>query len=155
MTSYAEWFCEARHGFLNLYPRAKQNKSIKGSIIMDNKHGIPSDNAGFERRKFERVLGSYIVSYAPLKKEELKFDISQTRNLSECGLSFISGRKFEKGVILKIKLRLPEFTDYVVVRAQVVNSGQLSKGPINLTSAKFIDLEQGVRDAIKRLVNHV
>ena len=129
-------------------------KSIKGSIIMNDKQGIPSDNVRFERRRFKRVLGSYIVSYAPLEGEELKFDVSQTRDLSECGLSFISDRKFEKDVILKIKLRLPEFTDYVVVKAQVVNSGQLSKGLINLTNAKFIDLEQGVRDAIKRLVEY-
>lgn len=121
---------------------------------MDDKQGSQPENIKFERRKFKRINGSYIVSYAPLEGKELKFDVSQTRDLSEGGLSFISDRKFEKDVILKIKLRLPEFTDYVVVKAQVVNSKQLSKGLINLTNAKFIKVEQNVRDAIKRLAEY-
>ncbi|MCX5693045.1 MAG: hypothetical protein NTX47_05115, partial [Candidatus Omnitrophica bacterium] len=53
---------------------------------MDDKQGFQPDDIKFERRKFKRIDRSYIVSYAHLEGEELKFDVSQTKNLSEGGL---------------------------------------------------------------------
>ena len=121
---------------------------------MDDKQGSQPENIKFERRKFKRINGNYIVSYVPLKGEDLKSDISQTKNLSESGLLFISDRAFKKDVILKIKLRLPELPDYVVVKAQVVASKQLVKGVMYDIRAKFIEVEQNVRDTIKRLAEY-
>jgi hypothetical protein len=121
---------------------------------MDNKQESQPDNVRFERRRFKRISRSYIVSYAPIRSEELKFDISQTKNLSEEGLLFISDRKFEKDVVLKIKLRLPEFSDYVIVQAQVIDSIQRVKGVMYETRARFIEAEQKVKESIRRLVDH-
>jgi hypothetical protein len=56
--------------------------------------------------------------------------------------------------MLKIKLRLPEFLDYVIVQAQVVDSKQRAKGIIYETRASFIEVEQKIKDAIKKLVNY-
>ena len=121
---------------------------------MDNKQEFQPDNVRFERRRFKRISRNYIVSYAPIRSEELKFDISQTKNLSEEGLLFISDRKFEKDVVLKIKLRLPEFSDYVIVQAQVIDSIQRVKGVMYETRARFIEAEQKVRESIRKLVDH-
>ena len=120
---------------------------------MDNKQEFQPTNVHFERRRFKRIGGTYVVSYAPIKGEEIKFDISQTRNLSEGGLLFIADRKFEKETILKIKLRLPEFSDYVIVKAKVVGSGQIAKGLMHEIRVQFVEMDQKVKDAIKRLVN--
>lgn len=122
---------------------------------MDNKDELRSDDIRFERRRFKRINRSYVVSYAPIKKsEELKFDISQTRNLSEGGLLFISDKKFEKDVVLKIKLRLPEFLDYVIVHVQVIDSRPLAKGITYETRGRFVEAEQRIIEAIRRLVDH-
>jgi len=121
---------------------------------MENKEKSQPDNSKFERRKFKRISGNYIISYVPIKGEDLKFDVSQTRNLSEGGLLFISDRTFEKDIVLKIKLRLPEFSDYVIIKAQVIDSIQLAKGLIHETRVKFVDVEQKVREAIRRRADH-
>jgi len=106
------------------------------------------------RRKFSRINRSYIISYTPVNVGELKYDMSQTKDLGEGGLSFIADKGFEKGTILKIKLRLPEFLDYVIVQAKVVDSKQRAKGIIYETRASFIDVEQKIKDSINRLVNY-
>ena len=121
---------------------------------MENKEDSRPEDIKLERRKFKRINGSYIVSYAPIRGEDLKFDVSQTKDLSEGGLLFISDRKFDKDIILKIKLRLPEFSDYVIVKVQVVDSIQMAKGVICETRAKFVDIDNNVKEAIKRLVEH-
>ncbi len=129
--------------------------NIKGGVILDNKQESQHDNVRFERRRFKRISGNYIVSYAPMKSEELKFDISQTKNISEDGMLFISDRKFEKDVVLKMKLRLPEFSDYVIVQTQVIDSIQRVKGVMYETRARFIEAEKKVRESIRKLVDHV
>jgi len=121
---------------------------------MENKEDFQPNDIKFEKRKFKRINGNYIVSYAPIKGEDLKFDISQTKNLSEGGLLFISDRKFEKDIVLKIKLRLPEFSDYVIVKARVVDSMQRAKGIMCETRVIFVDIDKNVREAIRRLVEH-
>ena len=129
--------------------------NIKGGVILDNKQESQPDNVRFERRRFKRISGSYIVSYVPMKTEELKFDISQTKNISEDGMLFISDRKFEKDVVLKMKLRLPVFSDYVIVQTQVIDSIQRVKGVMYETRARFIEAEKKVRESIRKLVDHV
>jgi c-di-GMP-binding flagellar brake protein YcgR len=121
---------------------------------MDNKDEFQPGNIKFERRRFKRIDGNYVVSYVPVEGEELKSDISQTKNLSEGGLLFVSDRAFEKGITLKIKLRLPEFSDYVIIKAKVVDSKKIGKGTMYNIGAQFVEVEQKVKDAIKRLVEH-
>ena len=119
---------------------------------MDNKQEERQrSNMKFERRRFKRIDGNYVVSYAYIEGEGLKFDVSQTKNLSEGGLLFIADRAFERDSILKIKLRLPEFSDYVIVKVKVITSHKLTKGMMYGVSARFIEVEQNVKDAIKRL----
>ncbi|MFA5389731.1 MAG: PilZ domain-containing protein [Candidatus Omnitrophota bacterium] len=119
---------------------------------MDDKQGSSEGDVKFERRKHKRINGTYIVSYALMKGDELKFDVSQTRNLSEGGLAFICDRKFEKDDMLKIKLRLPEFSDYVILKAQIVGSDKLGRGTMYATRVKFVELAEEVKEGIRRLV---
>lgn len=121
---------------------------------MENEEDSQPDDIKLDKRKFKRIDGNYVVSYAPIKGEDLKFDVSQTKNLSEGGLLFISDRKFEKNTVLKIKLRLPEFSDYVIVKAQVIDSIQRAKGIMNETRVMFVDIDKNIREAIRRLAEH-
>jgi c-di-GMP-binding flagellar brake protein YcgR len=122
---------------------------------MDNKQEFQPDSVRIERRRFKRISANYIVSYSPMKSDNVKYDISQTKNLSQGGLLFISDRKFEKDVMLKIKLRLPEFSDYVIAQAQVIDSKEMAKGIIYETRVKFIDIEKKVFESIGKLADHV
>ena len=135
------------------FESSRPDHNIKG-IVMDNKEVPAPDDIKFERRQFKRISKTCIVSYAPVKSEEIKFDISQTKNLSEGGLLFISDKKFEKDVILKIKLRLPEFSDYVIVQVQVVDSTQIVKNLIYETRGRFVEAGQSTKEAIRRLADH-
>lgn len=121
--------------------------------MMDNKNELRADDIKFERRKFKRINRNYIVSYAPVKSEEIKFDISQTKNLSEGGLLFITDRKFDKDVVLKLKLKLPEFLDYVIVQVQVIDSTRMAKGMMSETRVRFVEAEQKVIESIRKLVD--
>ncbi len=127
---------------------------MKGGVILDNKQESQPDDARFERRRFKRISRTYIVSYVPMEGEELKFDISQTKNISEEGVMFISDRKFEKDVVLKMKLRLPEFSDFIIVQAQVIDSVQRVKDFMYETRARFINTEKKVKEAIRKLVDY-
>jgi PilZ domain len=127
---------------------------MKGGVILDNKQECQPDDARFERRRFKRISRTYIVSYVPMEGEELKFDISQTKNISEEGVLFISDRKFEKDIVLKMKLRLPEFSDFIIVQAQVIDSVQRVKDFMYETRARFINTEKKVKEAIRKLVDY-
>ncbi len=121
---------------------------------MDDKQESQPSDIKLERRRFKRKDGSYTISYAHLEGDKLKFDISQAKNLSEGGLLFIADRAFKKDDILKIKLRLPEFSDYVITKVQVISSQKLPKGMMYGVRGRFIEMGQNVKDSIKRLVEH-
>ena len=120
----------------------------------DKREEYQHSNMKSERRIFKRISGSYVISYAHLEGNELKFDLSQTKNLSEGGLLFIADRAFKEGAILKIKLRLPEFPDYVMAKLQIIASQKLLIGNMYGVRGKFVEMEQKVKDSIKRLAEH-
>jgi hypothetical protein len=123
-------------------------------LSMDDQREFQTDSVRPERRKFKRIDKSYVISYTPVEGEELKSDVSQIKNLSEDGLLFIADKEFEKDIILKIKLKLPEFQDYVIVKVKVIASKKFAKGMMYDIRAQFVEIEQKVRDSIKKLVEY-
>ena len=119
---------------------------------MNNKQKSSSYEGESDRRKFTRISRNYVISYTPIKSGESKYDISQTKDLSEGGLLFVSNRKFEKDTVLKIKLRLPQFIDYIIVKAQVVGSDLIGESTtMHGTRARFIEIDDKVKEAIRKL----
>lgn len=116
-----------------------------------------TDNTGsirFDRRKYPRIGRTFIVSYREISSAGLKFDVSQTKNISEGGLLFTTNRKFPKGVILELKIRLPQFSDFVTLNVQVVDSGDVGGGLIADTRVKFISVKEDVKKAIKEIIDY-
>ena len=108
-----------------------------------------------EKRKFRRIDRNYVVSYTAISPADSKFDLSQTKDVSEGGLLFIADRKFEKGTVLKIKLRLPEFLDYVIVKVEVLGSTLTGKTRSSYeTRARFVEIDQKVKEAIKKQADY-
>jgi PilZ domain len=136
------------------FESSRPDQKYKGGVIMDDKQEYQPSSIKLERRKFKRINKSYVISYTPVKSEKVKFDISQTRNLSEGGLLFITDRIFQKGVVLKLKLRLPQFSDYVVLTVQVIDSIELVKNLMYETRSRFIEVDQKVKEVIRKLVDY-
>ena len=149
MASALEWGSRGRW-----FESSRPDQKYKGGVTMEDKQKFQPSNIKFERRKFKRIRKNYVVSYTPVKSEKLKCDISQTRNLSEGGLLFITDRMFQKGVILKLKLRLPDFSDYVVLKVQVIDSKELAENLMYETRVSFTEIDQKVKEVIRKLVDY-
>lgn len=108
----------------------------------------------FERRRFVRIKGNFVVSYKDITTKEAKTDVSQTKNISVGGLLFTSQEKFAPGAILSLKLRLPDNPDYINVKVEVVASKQLVKDVLYDTRAKFVKIGDVQKDYIRKIIDY-
>lgn len=108
----------------------------------------------FERRKFVRIDESFVVYYTTVAPDEPKSDVSQTKNISVGGILFITDRKFSQGVILKLRIKLPDVPDYANVRVRVVDSKERVKNVIYETRAQFIGISEEDKDSINKMVEY-
>lgn len=106
----------------------------------------------FERRRFPRIDAKYVISYKELFDVNVKFDLSQTKNIGEGGILFTSDKIYQKGAILELKIRFPDFSDFVTLKGKVVDSKSIGKGIMTDTRVSFIDTEEKVKEAIKKIV---
>jgi len=113
-----------------------------------------NSNSIFERRKFVRIDGTFVVSYSDVRTPNPKTDITQTKNISTGGILFTTDRLFAPGTILRLRLRLPDSADYINIKVQVVGSNPLQKGRslLHETRVKFTGMREEDREAIKRIV---
>lgn len=108
----------------------------------------------FERRRFVRVSGNFVVSYTDVTTQETKSDITQTKNISLGGILFTTDREFPLGTILKIKLRLPDSREYINLKVKVVGSKERMKDVLYETRVKFIGIKDEDKDCIRRIVEY-
>jgi len=120
--------------------------------MADNRDGVKRDFI-FERRRLVRIEAHFIGYYKEIFEDKLKSDVSQTKNISEGGLLFTTDRQFEKGTMLEVKLRLPDMTDFCVVNVQVMDSRPLAKNLVFDTRVSFINLNEEVKSAIRKIVD--
>ena len=57
-------------------------------------------------------------------------------------------------IMLKLKLRLPHLSDYVVLKVQVINSKELAKNLMYETRVSFTEIDQKVKEGIRKLVDY-
>lgn len=108
----------------------------------------------FERRRYVRIKGNFVLSYKDITTQEAKSDISQTKDISVGGLLFTSQQKFSPGTLLKLKLRLPDTPDYINVKVEVVASRQLVKNVMYDTRAKFVKIDDKHKDYIRKIIDY-
>ncbi len=113
---------------------------------------LGSERILFERRRFIRVDGSFIVSYTDIFAQQPKSDLSQTKNISLGGILFTADRNISVGSPLNVKLKLPTTPDYINVRVKVVDCKERVKGIMYDVRAKFINISEIDRDSIRKIV---
>ena len=102
---------------------------------------------GKERRRHNRVKVSFVVSYRPLEKDE-DADLTQTKNFCQGGMLLTTNKKFDKGMLLKIFIRVPLVKGKIYLIGQVLDSKEIVKNLIYETRIAFQNLE----DEIERVL---
>ena len=122
--------------------------------MSDRPENLNPERTIFERRRFVRVDGTFVVSYSDITAQQQKTDISQTKNISVGGILFTTDREFPVETVLRVRLRLPETPDYINVKVKVVDSKQRVKGMMYDTRVKFISIKLEDRDAVRKIVEY-
>ncbi|MBU4457876.1 MAG: PilZ domain-containing protein [Candidatus Omnitrophica bacterium] len=122
--------------------------------MTQDEEGLKPQGYLFERRKFARVDGTFVVSYIDISTAQAKTDVSQTRDISAGGILFTTDRPFAPDTVLKLKLRIPDKPDYINVKLRVAESKKRGSSSLYNTRGKFITLRDEDQEAIRRLVEN-
>jgi len=106
---------------------------------------------GPERRKYPRVSGRFVVSYRLLEGAD-NLDISQTKNIGLGGIMFTTNRFFDPGTKLALDIRLPYYTDPIMVIGQVLESREIIKNLIYDTRIQFIKVDEKYKNVLIQTV---
>ena len=104
-----------------------------------------------ERRKYPRIKGTFVVSYRILEDVD-SADLSQTKNISEGGMLLTTNRKFEKGTLLMLNLRLPFIEEKIELIGRVLESKEIVKDLIYETRLCFVEVPEETRQKIRATV---
>jgi hypothetical protein len=115
---------------------------------------VNDNNIIFERRKFVRIDGTFVISYSDVTGQEPKIDLSQTKNISVGGILFTTGKQYDPGATLKIKLRLPDAPDYLSAKVRVISCKEKLKGILYDTRVKFTGIREEDKDAINKIIEY-
>lgn len=106
---------------------------------------------GSDRRKFERLSKTFIVSYRVLQEED-NYDLTQTKNVSVGGMLITTNRKFASGTILSVDIRLPFLLEPLNLKGCVVESKEVVKNLIYDTRMELTNISSDTREVINKTV---
>ena len=99
------------------------------------------DSKDSNKRKYSRHEAGYFVSYKEEGKDSV-YDRSRTKNLSQGGMMITTGKKFEKGTKLQMKLNFPLIHETIDIIGIVVNSKEKVKDSIYETRVEYADVDK-------------
>jgi len=102
-----------------------------------------------ERRKANRIKKTLTVQYACAGTVDLKWEMSQIKDISDTGLSITTAENFSVDQNLFLRLKLPTHPyEWIDVEGAVVESKTWGGG-FWLTRIKFIQLKEEFKTLIK------
>jgi hypothetical protein len=108
--------------------------------------------SGEDRRKYSRLNAAYGVNYKA-DSEVPYYDFTQTKNVSQGGVSFHTDRIFSVGTPMQLTMRWPFSSEKVDIKAEVVDSRQLAnKYSLCETRVRFIDVSKDLFDKIGEFI---
>ena len=111
-----------------------------------------SNKRGPERRKYERIKKSFILSYFKLDNPEHKFEITQLKNISLGGMCFVTTHSFEPSTKLGIELKTPYISETTYLEGTVLQSHEKMKNTIYETRLQFDSLDTEATVMLQRLM---
>ena len=108
--------------------------------------------SGKERRRYERIRKSFILSYFDLKTPDCKFEITQLKNISLGGMCFVTTRSFAPSTKLGIELKTPYIAGTTYLEGAVLQSHEKMKGAIYETRLEFDSLDTEAQVLLEKLM---
>ena len=105
-----------------------------------------------ERRQYERIKKSFILSYYDPETPDYKFEITQLKNISFGGMCFITGQNYEPSTKLGIELKTPYLAGTTHLEGVVLGSNEKMKGAIYETRLQFGPLEAEAKVLLGKLI---
>jgi len=105
-----------------------------------------------ERRQYERINRSFILSYYDIAQPDYKFEITQLKNISFGGMCFITGRSYESSTKLGIELKTPYLAGTTHLEGVVLGSNEKMKDKIYETRLQFGSLDAEAKVLLGKLI---
>lgn len=109
---------------------------------------------GIERRQYERINKSFILTYFSLKKPKQKFEITQLKNISMGGMCFVTTQTFEPSTKLAIELKTPYIAGVTYLEGTVLASHEKMTGTIYETRLEFDPLDTESEVLLEKLMEY-
>ena len=111
-----------------------------------------SSESNKERRKYERINKSFILTYYEQTDPERKYEITQLKNISYGGMCFITGQRHPSATKLGIELKTPYLAGTTHLEGVVMESHEKMKDKIYETRLQFGPLEAGAKVLLGKLI---
>ncbi len=105
-----------------------------------------------ERRQYERIKKSFILSYFDQAHPENKFEITQLKNISFGGMCFITSQSYESQTKLGIELKTPYLAGTTHLEGIVLGSNEKMKDKIYETRLQFGNLDAEAKILLGKLI---
>ena len=113
----------------------------------------PKKKADYEeRRQYERIKKSFLLSYFDPQHPDEKFEITQLKNISLGGMCFVTTCGFKPGTRLGIELKTPYIAGSVYLEGDVLQSHEKMKHTIYETRLQFQRLETEAIVTLEKLM---
>jgi len=107
-----------------------------------------------ERRRSGRVKQPLVVHYTYKRGEDNQqlWDVAIVNNISGVGISFNTGRKFEKDEPIMIRMRIPSSpSEMLVVEGKTIHSSDSNVG-VHMTRVEFVNLDEERKKTINECI---
>ena len=107
-----------------------------------------------EKRKALRVKSSLFVQYClDVNSEQKSWDITSIKNLSETGVCLQTGRPFEIGSTITLRVKIPSRPfEKTEIDATVVGCQSTGQGTTCVVRAEFKDLSDDTKGVLREYV---
>ena len=105
------------------------------------------------KRRHPRAPTRCMIRYRdPAERDVRKSELSTARDLSEGGVRFTSGKKFEVGDIIDLEISCPNFPDPVHAQGEIQWNRELRKGFLYENGVQFLDLSPEGQETIHEII---
>lgn len=108
---------------------------------------------GPDRRKYQRIVGRFIVSYRIIEEHSC-VDVSQTKNISLGGMLLTTNRYFSPNTRLALEIRLPFDLHPIMIVGKVIDSHEIAKDLIYDTRLEFLSIDEKHKKVITQTVSY-
>jgi hypothetical protein len=107
-----------------------------------------------EKRRDVRIKTTLFVQYCfDINSVPQKWDITSAKDLSESGVSLVTGKAFEIGATIALRFKIPSRPfDKTEIDAIVVGCQSIGQGSTNIVRAHFKNISDEKKEALREYV---